>query len=513
MDKLKNLIEKALAPTIVVTLIFFLNYYFFGMDNTMIAPFATLSFLRFRNISNHYECMLKTFCIYIVMTLLAYFALMSLPLCIAVNAVALFWLAYWLIDEYNPTNYFPAGMALIFFQIAPARTPALLLTRIEALCASFLIIFAFIIILSLRKSAKNPLYDYIRDGLANCRQQLAAFEIHDNTKLEILHQELCVVNKLISDEIYSYNRASIRLAAKVNWYCRYVALFQVINFFTLGYLKDKDLEEMKQLLERFCSQFENGAPSPDYKRLNFRNNKPDIQAFRFRFALRLTLIVTPCLVFGFVTDFENRYWLVISVFFMMIPVYENTRQRVRQRFFGTCIGIVICFFLFSIFRQFPGRVALMTLANFMIYGSSGYGAAVVYITCSALAIQTIQAAVGTILLERLLYTGLGALIALAANKLIFPIRTRKEMFILIRRLDDIRDQMKALTVEKYPDDNERRYQKDQLLIKSYLLMKRLQTYHDSLPEEEQMDDTFLDYEKKHFAFLSGFLKEKLLDAV
>ena len=28
MNKLKNLIEKALAPTIVVTLIFFLNYYF-----------------------------------------------------------------------------------------------------------------------------------------------------------------------------------------------------------------------------------------------------------------------------------------------------------------------------------------------------------------------------------------------------------------------------------------------------------------------------------------------------
>ena len=513
MNKLKDFIAKALAPTIVVTLIFFLNYYFFGMDNTMIAPFATLSFLRFRNISNHYECMLKTFFIYIVMTLLAYLAFMSLPLCIAVNAAALFWLAYWLIDEYNPTNYFPAGMALIFFQIAPAQTPMLLLTRIEALCASFLIIFAFIVLLALRKSAKNPLCGYIRSGLENCRQQLAAFEIHDNTKLEILHQELSVINKQISDEIYSYNRASLRLAAKVNWYCRYVALFQVINFFTLGYFQDKELAEMHRLLDRFSSQLENGAPSPDYKRLNFRNNRPDIRAFRFRFALRLAIVVTPCLTFGFLTDFENRYWLVISVFFMMIPVYENTKQRVRQRFFGTCVGILLCFVLFSIFRQFPGRVALMTLANFMIYGSSGYGAAVVYITCSALAIQTIQAAVGTILLERVLYTGLGALIALGANKLIFPIRTRREMFILIRRLDDIRDQMKTLTIEKYPDDNERRYQKDQLLIKSYLLMKRLQTYHASLPEEEQSDDTFLDYEKKHFAFMAGFLREKLLDAV
>lgn len=154
----------------------------------------------------------------------------------------------------------------------------------------------------MRKSGKNPLCGYIRAGLENCHQQLAAFEIHDNTKLKILHQELCTINKQISDEIYSYNRASIRLAAKVNWYCRYVALFQVINFFSLGYFKDMDLAEIRQLLDHFCSQFKTGAPSPDYKRLNFRNNKPDIGHFVFSFALRLTIVVTPCLVFGFLTD-------------------------------------------------------------------------------------------------------------------------------------------------------------------------------------------------------------------
>ena len=88
---LKPNLASAILPTIVVTLVFFLNYFCFGMDNTMIAPFVTLSFLRFRNISNHYECMCKTWLIYVIMTLLAFVAVINLPLCIIVNAVALFW--------------------------------------------------------------------------------------------------------------------------------------------------------------------------------------------------------------------------------------------------------------------------------------------------------------------------------------------------------------------------------------------------------------------------------------
>ena len=57
-DKQKKMLQGAVAPTIVATLIFFITYFFFGMENTMIGPFATLSFLRCRNMCNHYECLI-----------------------------------------------------------------------------------------------------------------------------------------------------------------------------------------------------------------------------------------------------------------------------------------------------------------------------------------------------------------------------------------------------------------------------------------------------------------------
>ena len=171
MTIIKEKIAKALAPALVITAIFFVTLYFFGMENTMIGPFATLSFLRYRSMCNHYECMLKNFAIYIIMAVLAYFAVLSFGLCILLNALALFWIAYFLIDEYNPTNYFPAGMALIFFQIAPVHTPHALLLRIGALIATFVIVFLFVFVLTHLQKKEHLLLQLLQSGFDNCKKE------------------------------------------------------------------------------------------------------------------------------------------------------------------------------------------------------------------------------------------------------------------------------------------------------------------------------------------------------
>ena len=91
--------RSAIAPTIVATIIFFITYFFFGMENTMIGPFATLSFLRYRNMCNHYECLIRNFIVYMIMAVFSFLAVINLPLCILINAAALFWLAYLLITN------------------------------------------------------------------------------------------------------------------------------------------------------------------------------------------------------------------------------------------------------------------------------------------------------------------------------------------------------------------------------------------------------------------------------
>ncbi|MCD7981794.1 MAG: FUSC family protein [Clostridiales bacterium] len=512
-----------------------MTYYFFGTENTMIGPFATLSFLRFRTMHNHYECMIKNFGIYFAMAFLAFFAVMNLPLCIIINALALFWIANILIDEYNPMNYFPSGMALIFFQIAPVSAPTALLNRLAALAATFVLVFLFVFILSKIEKKDRSLPDYIREGFENSRQQLELcrfFKEHPSrtsddriasvpnvqardtdpapdtapsfSDLERLHRELADINKKISSEIYARNRASLFPRGKTNWYCQFVLLFQLVNYLTLNFNTNQNVKKAETLYQEFLTRFETEEPTPDYHRLNFRLKKPDIRSFRLRFALRQVITVTPCLVLAWASGLPNAYWLVISVFFMMIPFTDHTMQRIRQRVTGTIVGIVLCLVLFSLFDGFASHVAIMTVANFLIYGASGYGATVAYITCSALALQTLDGAVAIVLGQRLLYTLIGAVIALIANKWIFPIRFKYQIEYLAEMIRSIRSELVEIDRNAPHDENFPKWEVDQRIVKSYLLTKRLEGMCESLPPEEQHFN-YRNFEKKHMNIMAEFL--------
>lgn len=587
---LKHTWKGAIAPTIVAALIFLLTYYVFGVENSMIAPFATLSYMRFRSMRSNHGCIFKNFMIYLAMAGLAYLAVINLPLCILINAAALFWIAYLLIDEYNPTNYFPAGMALIFFQIAPIRGLPALLTRVEALCASFVIIVLFVYLPMLVKgvpTAADKIRPLVEEGFSLCRELLGSIEEapettpdrsglradrrpnakasegrFENTEalsetffktprnaesknitlpgkkpaksrsaVSALHDRLAEINHRISMEIYSYNRSSIRHKGKVNWYCQFVMFFQLFNYLTEYYKENENLERAGSMYREFLDIYNTETPASDYKHLHFRVNRLDIRDFRLRFAIRMMIVVTPCLIFAWASGLENVYWLVISVFFMMIPFSNETMNRVRQRVGGTLCGLVICFVLFSIFPGLTARMIVMSIANFFIYSASGYGATVAYITCSALAVQTVNTAVLAALGERLFYTLAGAVIAIAANRFILRVRSCKQieyLFVILKRirwnlvrLDNplagnstaasqrdpqilvslgILRKIKAGTLS--PEC--RRHQTDQLIIKSYLLTSRIRELNASMPEEQQVDDLKARI-KEHMSFMAVYL--------
>ena len=575
---LKQKTPQAIAPTIVAALIFLITYFCFGAANSMIAPFATLSYLGFRNMKDNLGCMVRHYLIYLVMTLAAFAAMSGLALCILINAAALFWIAYLLINEYQPTNYFPAGMALIFFQIAPVHTLPDLGIRLAALTVSFAIIFAFVLIPSLLRPKNGPLLGYINEAFSVCGQILALTEAvqtqsessdptqilsesktisgagkdsetekktpldsqtgKDQTasirtlfaQIEALRPKIRELNHAISMEIYSYNRASLQRKGRVNWFCRFILFFQSFDFLTRD-LKDREsLLQAKKLYEKYLDMIQTVTPSPDYKKLTLRYNRPDLRNFRFRFALRMMIVMTPVLVFCYLTSFENVYWLAISVFFMMIPYSVETKRRVKERVTGSIIGILACFVLFTVFPGLPARIVIMSIANFFIYSAGSYASMVAYITCSALAIQTVDAFVLAALGERLLYTLIGAVIALLANKFIFPIRMNKqieymsEILFRIRHLlvqlgqghdasgDSVPSDETAIFVsfgrrlkKADPlDDACRNHQTDQLIIKSYLISKRIEQLDKSMPESMR-DPNLPQQELEHMKFMTEYI--------
>lgn len=508
-------LKKAVTPTIVVTLIFFLNYWVFGMENTIIGPFLTLSFLKFQGMEDYRGCMLRSLGIYSAMALLAWMALLHPVLCLTVNAAALFWIGYFLIDEYNPLNYFPAGMALIFFQNSPVHG-WFLFRRILALGVSFLLVFLFL--QGLRRGKKQEdiaVKRLTKEGIATVRELMTSFHQKNRQKSRDLLDRLQEICRDISLKLYEANRASVKKELEENKYCIYIAYFQMMGALADVVLSGEagggsvQLDQMEEMLQELEERFEkercSGTASEEAfpgivkDRLRFRENPLDIRSFRLRFALRQMLVMTPCMLYGYLAPFGNSYWLGISVFFMMIPVYESTLGRVLQRIRGSLIGVAVCLLAFAVFRGFWARVLLMTIANYFIYCSGGYTAMVTCITCSALALNFGTESYFLLLGQRLFYTFVGAFIAMGANLLVFRIRAFRQCQYVMELLSELKERIQKTARQKGIEGQK---EMNQMMVKSYLLASRMKEFHELSwgADRQQGVERFL---KEHMQAVSG----------
>ncbi len=512
----RNTWKKAVMPTIVVTLIFFLNYWAFGMENTIIGPFLTLSFLKFQGMEDYRGCMLRSLGIYAAMALLAQAALLHPALCLAVNAGALFWIGYFLIDEYNPLNYFPAGMALIFFQNSPA--PGwLLCRRLLALAVSFLLVFLFLQGLRRwgRKKEEPALRSLTKQGLDMGRALVVSFRQENLQEAKELLGSLQETCREVSLKLYEANRASVKKKLEENRFCIYLAYFQMIGALSEAVLSGEagsgkvQLDQMEALLLELETRYEeeelSGTAAEEIlprivkDRLRFRENPLDIRSFRLRFALRQMLVMTPCMLFGYFSPFGNRYWLAISVFFMMIPVYENTLGRILQRIRGSLLGVAVCLLAFAVFQGFWARLLLMTIANFFIYCSGNYTAMVTCITCSALALNFGTESYIFLLGQRLFYTFAGAGIALMANVWVFRIRASRQCQYVMELLRGLEERIQKTARQQGMEGQK---EMNQMMVKSYLLASRMKEFNDLSSEADRQPevDRFL---KEHMQSVSG----------
>lgn len=479
--KSKFNLKDAIAPTLVVTGIFFLNYFFFGLENTVIGPCIALSYLYFSRISNRMASIAKTFLIYVAVAVFAWLAGMNLALCITVNIGVFFWIAFVLIDEYHPDNYYTPGIAFLMFQLSPVTGNGII-TRCTALTLSFGIAFLVMWIMSVF-FRKKLVQEYVADGLNIGEKLLQAYENRDTEQVCRLQQELRQISETISDEIYQYNYAAFKNVHRVNWYCRFIALFQVF----INLTNDKNIEEkapiMRNMLRNFRELLNRNTDFGERRLLTFKRCKPDLHSFRLRFALRMIITMTPCIIFAYLCPYGNGYWLSVSVYFMLVPLYEQSGSRIRGRLFGTLAGTLICLILYTIFPEQNQHIAVMTVANLLINSSTSYTATVAYLTCAVLALNITTQNLLFTLGERLVYTTCGALLTVLASRYVFPIRTRPETEHLKQKLADIQTELSVVQSASQPHSEETHRQNDQLLICSYLLGRRLREYQHTLTED------------------------------
>ncbi|SMB79561.1 Uncharacterized membrane protein YccC [Desulfonispora thiosulfatigenes DSM 11270] len=199
--------------------------------------------------------------------------------------------------------------------------------------------------------------------------------------------------------------------------------------------QDKKLAEQLELLYNHFSELES-LEDPDniikstevpkiFNVFEVTKRNLKINTVRFSYALKLGI----CGGFSiFIMDYfkipEGR-WMAYTVFALIQPYYENSKVKSRQRLKGTLIGGVISFIVFSIFQNPVIKTIMILTAGYLDGFSTTYDKKMICVTVSALGAASLTLNIEGQLFYRLLFLGLGLLVAFIGNKMILPYNLEK----------------------------------------------------------------------------------------
>lgn len=196
---------------------------------------------------------------------------------------------------------------------------------------------------------------------------------------------------------------------------------QIVHIFTNYYTKEIG----------FCDEktFRQFVSTPNYslKRIidHFSINSP-----YFRYAIRLSVVTIIGFLIGKYFELQNSYWILFTIYVIMRPGYAVTKQRSKERIYGTMIGAIIssliiisCQYLFptEAYRVIYGIIIVLCMP--FAYGllQENFSISVVFITIYIILIYAIFVDNALIVLQyRVIDTAIGVVLSLVANYVLFP---------------------------------------------------------------------------------------------
>lgn len=207
-----------------------------------------------------------------------------------------------------------------------------------------------------------------------------------------------------------------------------------VNVNNLLFYADKQIEKIKGL-ERVYKERVNADElrgkyrdlekffTPEHYRLKTFLDHLNFKSSTFRYALRITLTMFVGLIVGNIFNFENAYWILLTIVVIMRPGYGLTKQRSTHRVVGTVIGGILGI---SALILIDSNIALSILAIISMllgYWFSGidYKVGVTFVTFYVILIYGLLTNnAETQLVYRILDTIVGALLAFLATRFVWP---------------------------------------------------------------------------------------------
>ena len=145
---------------------------------------------------------------------------------------------------------------------------------------------------------------------------------------------------------------------------------------------------------------------------------------KYCYAMRMAISIT---IGAFIMDFfklaEGR-WILFTILSLTNPIYEIYKSKVPQRIVATLIGAIIVVILFTIFKGQTARLLIVMACGYLQSYVNEYKYRMIFITVCAIGTAAVVGNIEQFTIERILMVILGSIIAIIANKYIFPYKLK-----------------------------------------------------------------------------------------
>lgn len=183
----------------------------------------------------------------------------------------------------------------------------------------------------------------------------------------------------------------------------------------LGNLKGKEILVKTREAIKFI-------PSQDYS-VKILQDHLDLKSPIFRHSLRLTVILLAGYGIGGLLELQNSYWILLTSLVIMRPGYALTKERFKQRLYGTLIGGGVAASIIFLTQNTVvyGILAVITLVLAFSMLQKNYKAAAALITLNIVFVYSFLTPNAFEVIQfRVLDTVIGAALAFLGNAFLWP---------------------------------------------------------------------------------------------
>ena len=544
-------------PVIIVALILFFSFLkIFGVTEVIMASFLTIVFNLKSKEEFNLKRLLKIFLMLIVISIFSYIVTLNIALCIILNLLVPAIIVYLYTDSFTPRGYFVYVMEFVFLQLRPIEASDLP-KRFIALIFGMAVVTLALFINSLRQKQKNN-YELVESGLRNLSKQINKLSKNEDLKVEIdeLNKIINKLNNLIySSRNYKYLVDSfgsnsyyfMLVFQKFQYVIKNISfIYDDLNDSDIVFLRElsslinkisKDINEennleLINLLDDFIDKrsFTNKKIDKDIEYIinilktaltnmtdsNFDEIKDDwkipkithklhgmkynlkLDRFQLRFALRLSFLLTSTFLISRLSGLSHSYWIPMNAFFMVLPFYEDSAERINNRILGTILGAMLTFLLLSMFNSAGYHILLIVLMTICMYSvKPGTWIMTTYSTCYGLALVTLAMDRTEAIELRLVYIFIAAIISILVSKFILPNKSSYEFKLNVNKLITIDSKMVTMlrNALKNREEFDNTYLRE-LLIRSNQINQDIKNYKKKNEYEEVFYNNLIEINKQ-----------------